>query len=193
MGFRGLMLAPPGAGKGTQGKILCDRMEIAHLSTGEILRRHVANGTEYGQRAEAIMAAGELVPDDMVIAMVFERLDEMGAEAGFVLDGFPRTLNQAERLYERGLALGRLFDAVLYLDVDDDELVRRLLERGQQSGRSDDTIEIINSRLEVYRRETEPLEAFYDNRRILHRINGTGTVDEVAARIWNVVSAIHGD
>lgn len=181
--FRALLLAPPGAGKGTQGQRLAERHGVPHLATGDILRDHVARGTELGRRAKEFMDQGALVPDALVIDMILECLGGTAPLQEFLLDGFPRTLRQARAAYEWGRAMERTFDAVIMLEVPEDELVRRLLTRGRQAGRSDDTAEVIRHRLQVYEENTAPLVEFYEGRGILVRIDGTGTVDEVTARI----------
>lgn len=179
--FRGLLLAPPGAGKGTQGERLAQRYGVPHLATGDLLRANVAEGTELGQKAKAHMDAGGLVPDRLVIDMVRGALGR--GDEGYLLDGFPRTLRQAQEAYEWARANDRTFDAVIMLEVPEDELVRRLVQRGLDSGRSDDTEDVIRRRLAVYEENTAPLIDFYAERGILLRIDGTGTVDEVTDRI----------
>ncbi len=189
--FRALLLAPPGAGKGTQGERLAHRHQVPHLATGDLLRDHVARGTDLGREAKAHMDAGDLVPDDLVISMV---LDAIGGNAtpidDFLLDGFPRTLGQARAAYEWGRRNDRTFHAVIMLEVPEDELVRRLVERGQASGRSDDTEDVIRNRLHVYEDNTAPLIGFYEERGILLRVDGTGDVDDVTARIEDRLAPI---
>ena len=181
--FRALLLAPPGAGKGTQGERLAQRHGVPHLAAGDILRRHVADGTELGLAAKEHMDRGGLVPDALVIDMILDRLGGEEPLEDFLLDGFPRTVRQARAAYEWGRAMDRTFDAVIMLEVPEDELVRRLVERGQASGRSDDTEDIIRQRLLVYEENTAPLVDYYDERGILLRVDGTGSVDEVTERI----------
>ena len=181
--FRALLLAPPGAGKGTQGEQLAERHGVPHLATGDILRDHVARGTHLGLAAKEHMDAGDLVPDALVIDMILECLGGTEPIKDFLLDGFPRTLRQAKAAYEWGSAMDRTFDAVIMLEVPEEELVRRLVERGRQSGRSDDTEAVIRNRLHVYEENTAPLVDFYEERGILLRIDGLGTVDEVTERI----------
>ena len=190
--FRGLLLAPPGAGKGTQGKILAERYGVPHLATGDLLRQHVAERTPIGATAAEHMAAGKLVPDELVIEMVFERL-ERDPDEGFLLDGFPRTIRQALEAYEFAANRDRTFHAVIMLDVPDDELVRRLVKRGAEEGRADDNESVITQRLKVYKTNTEPLIDFYENRGILHRVDGTGTIDQVADRIAAELEGHHYD
>lgn len=181
--LRALFLAAPGAGKGTQGPGLAERHGVPYISTGDMLRHHVAEGTTLGEAARSSMERGELVPDDLVVAMVRDRITSPEPLAGFVLDGFPRTLNQAEAAYEWGRDRGKTFHAVISLDVPEDELLRRVRERQQASGRADDDVETFKNRLLVYAQETEPLIGFYRHRGILLEIDGTGEVDEVTRRI----------
>lgn len=192
--LRGLLLAPPGAGKGTQGARLAEHYGVPHLATGDLLRAHVADGTDLGREAKAHMDAGGLVPDTLVIHMVNDALGgSRDPLPGFLLDGFPRTLAQAEAAYDWGKANGRTFHAVVMLEVPEDELVRRLIERGERSGRSDDTEDVIRRRLDVYEENTAPLVGFYADRHILVRVDGTGTVDEVTDRIIAAIDPLIPD
>jgi adenylate kinase len=183
--FRALLLAPPGAGKGTQGERLAARHDVPHLATGDLLRDHVARGTDLGEQAREHMEAGRLVPDQLVIEMVLQRISGDGGPpmTSFLLDGFPRTLAQARAAYEWGARHERTFHAVILLEVPPGELVRRLVQRGQEQGRTDDTEDVIRARLAVYEENTAPLIDFYDQRGILLRVDGTGSVDEVTERI----------
>ncbi len=182
MGRRLLFLGPPGAGKGTQAAMLARAVGIPHLSTGEMLRRAVSEGTELGRRAEAIMAAGDLVPDELVVAMVGERLAGPDAACGYLLDGFPRNAAQAETL-TAGVGAGAI-ELVVLLEVGEDELVARLLGRAAELGRSDDNEETIRRRLRVYHEETAPLVGYYPAAGVpVAAIDGVGTVDDVFARI----------
>jgi adenylate kinase len=181
--LRVLLLAPPGAGKGTQGTRLAARHGVPHLSTGDMLRREVAERTVAGLEAQSFMDRGELVPDRLVTGMISDRITGPDAPAGFVLDGFPRTMAQAEAAYQWAKTRDKTFHAAISLEVPEEELVKRLIERGRQSGRFDDNEETIRKRLQVYKQNTEPLKDFYRSRDILVEIDGTGTVDEVAGRI----------
>jgi adenylate kinase len=182
MARRILFLGPPGAGKGTQAQLLADAIGIPHISSGAMLREAVADGTELGKKAESIMAAGDLVPDDLVVAMIEERLAKDDARAGYILDGFPRNVVQAKALQA---ALGDdAIDAMLLFDVGEDELVDRLLGRAEE-GRADDAEETIRRRFDVYRGETEPLIEAYADRVIA--VDGTGSVDEVFDRVQRVL------
>ncbi len=176
MGRRLLLLGPPGAGKGTQAKLLSNALGIPHVSTGDMLRAAVAAGSEMGRRVQQVMDAGELVSDDLMIEVVEDRLDQADAGCGYLLDGFPRTIPQAE-----ALANGAL-DAVVLIEVDDEEIVDRLLRRAEEEGRTDDTEEVVRRRLEVYREQTEPLVRYYEQRGLLAAVDGIGSVDDVLAR-----------
>ena len=180
--LRALLLAPPGAGKGTQGKRLSEIYGVPHLATGDLLRQHVADGTPLGMEAKGYMDRGELVPDRLVIDLILARLTGEEPVRGFFLDGFPRSLNQAQNSYNYGRARNTTFHAVISLVVPEDELVRRLLERGRQSGRTDDNEVTIRNRLRVYDENTRPLLDFYRDRGILVEVDGTGAVDAVTAR-----------
>lgn len=182
MGRRILFLGPPGAGKGTQAQMLARTLGIPHISTGEMLRRAVAQGTKLGLQAEAIMAAGDLVPDDLVVAMVAERLAEDDARCGYLLDGFPRNTVQAAAL-DAEVGPGAM-EVALSIEVDEAELVTRLLKRAREEGRSDDNEETIRRRLEVYREETEPLLSYYPTRGVaVLAVDGVGTIEEVFTRV----------
>lgn len=176
-----IFLGPPGAGKGTQAKRLADHLGLVHLATGDMLREAVAQGTELGRQAKAIMERGDLVPDDLVIAMLMERMAD--ADKGVILDGFPRTLPQAEALDEK---LSGQIDVVLLLEVPEDELVQRMLGRG----RADDTEEAVRNRLVVYREQTEPLVDYYSGKGLLSRVDGVGDMDIVQQRITDTVSQV---
>jgi adenylate kinase len=188
--LRALLLAPPGAGKGTQGDRLAEVYDVPHLATGDMLRLHVAEGTPVGLEAKRFMDRGELVPDRVVVDLVARQISEPEPLPGFVLDGFPRTLAQAKTAYDWGRAHDRTFHAVVSLDVPEDELVRRLLERGRRSGRTDDTDATIRHRLAVYAENTQPLLDFYRERDVLHEIDGTGEVDEVTRRVRDALDPL---
>jgi adenylate kinase len=181
MGRRLLFLGPPGAGKGTQAARLAAAIGIPHISTGDMLRTAVARGTDLGKEAEAIMAAGDLVPDDLVTAMVAERLAEDDAACGYLLDGFPRNAAQAASL--AGEVGEDAIEVAVLIEVPDEELVARLLKRAAEQGRSDDNEATIRRRLAVYAEQTEPLIDYYAGRDKLVRVDGLGTVDEILARI----------
>ena len=180
--LRALFIAPPGAGKGTQGPRLAELHGVPYVATGDMLREHVASGDELGMAAQSYMDQGGLVPDDLVNEMVRNAVAVPGLP-GFVLDGFPRTLTQATAAHDWGRDNDRTFHAVIALVVPEDESVRRMLARSRDSDRSDDVLDTIMHRLKVYDDETEPLLAYYRERGILLEIDGVGTVEDVSSRI----------
>jgi adenylate kinase len=182
--MRMVLVGPPAAGKGTQAGRLVDRFGGVHIATGDILRSNADRGTELGRTASRYMDRGELVPDDVIIDMVLERLGEGDCAGGFVLDGFPRTVPQAEALGKRLDELGRPLDAVVSLQVGEDELRERLAARAEEQDRAEDEDEdAIARRLELFDRETEPLLDFYDGKGLLVSVDAEGDVDEVTGRI----------
>jgi adenylate kinase len=187
--MRIIFLGPPGSGKGTQASQLAKRLGVPAISTGEILREAVRKQTALGQKAKSVMERGELVSDDLIVAMIGERLAEADARRGFILDGFPRTLAQA-RAFETMLSgNGDALSAVLNFSVPEAELTERMLGRAQAEGRADDRPETIRERLRVYREKTEPLVGFYRDRDLLAEIDGVGSVSEVAGRVDEAVSS----
>jgi adenylate kinase len=177
-----ILLGPPGSGKGTQAKLLERELGLTHISTGDILRRAVAEGTPLGREAQRLMSAGQLVPDRVMIDLVRERLAD-GAAGGFLLDGFPRTVEQAQGLDEMVKETGRQIDRVVSIRVDREELIRRLLDRAKLEGRSDDTAEVIAKRLEVYDRQTAPVAEWYRRRSLLVEVDGGRSIEAVLADI----------
>ena len=182
-----VMLGAPGAGKGTQATRLAERIGGAHVSTGDMLRAAVASETEVGKRAKAVMDAGQLVSDEIVISIARERLAETDAKPGFVLDGFPRTLGQAKALTMMLKDLRAPLDCCLALAVDVNEVVGRILRRAEVEGRADDKEETVRERMRVYAEQTAPLMEFYDQEALLVTVDGMGTMDEVASRIEEAV------
>ena len=214
--MRIILLGPPGAGKGTQAEHIVAARGVPHISTGDILRANVREGTELGRAAKQYMDAGELVPDEVIVGMVGDRLAEPDASTGFLLDGFPRTVPQARALEELVDARGTPIEVVLRMIVDRDELVGRLTGRrtcgdcgrvyhvehrppraegvcddcgGALVQRDDDRDDVVVNRLEVYRTQTEPLERFYWERGLLRDVQATGSVDDVTARALDALAA----
>lgn len=171
-----VFFGPPGAGKGTQAQKIVADFGIPQISTGEILRAAIASGTPLGKEAGPLMAAGKLVPDDLVIGIVQERLKEADCARGFLLDGFPRTIPQAEALSAALEKLGKRIDHVVSLEVSDSVIHERMKGRG----RADDSPETVQKRLDVFRQQTAPLKAHYEKRGLLRTVNGVGTLDEIA-------------
>lgn len=213
--MRLILLGPPGAGKGTQAKMLDEKFRRPQVSTGNILRKSIQNGTEIGNRAKIFMDAGKLVPDDVVIGLIKERIVEEDCRAGFILDGFPRTIVQAERLTETLDEMDLLIDAVVDIEVEGEELVGRLTGRstcidcgamfhemsrpplkasvcdsceGELCQREDDKEDTIKKRLEVYEQETAPLKEYYRKQGNLKTVQGSGSVEDIFSRVCAVVS-----
>lgn len=176
-------MGPPGAGKGTQAKILCDTLGIPQISTGDILRAAVKNGTQMGLEAKKYMDAGDLVPDSVVIGIIKDRLVEPDCKNGFLLDGFPRTVEQADALDKILNSEGLRIKRAINLEVPDEELLQRLLKRAEIEGRSDDNETTIKSRLETYNKKTLPLLDYYAAKGNLSRVNGVGNLDTVTKLI----------
>ena len=183
-------MGPPGAGKGTQAQVVAERFEIPAISTGDIFRANVSQGTELGVEAKRYMDAGEYVPDSVTNLMVRHRIDEPDAEKGFLLDGYPRTLAQVDELDGMIKFTGHRLDAVVVLTVDAEELVRRLTERAESVGRSDDTEDVVRRRQEVYAEQTKPLIEVYRERGLVHEVDGIGEVDEVSQRILDSLAQV---
>jgi adenylate kinase len=181
--MRIIFLGPPGSGKGTQAKLLSERLGVPAISTGEILREAVRLGTPLGLRAKAVMEAGELVSDDLMISLIQDRLAKADASRGFILDGFPRTAQQALALEQLLSGNGQALSSVVNLSVPDAVVVDRLHGRAVEQGRLDDRPETILERLRVYQEKTEPLVDFYRGRRLLNDVDGMGDVAEISDRI----------
>jgi adenylate kinase len=182
--MRVLLVAAPGAGKGTQAEKLAAHYGVAHLSSGELLRHEVNEGTELGKQASDDLRHGDLVPDELILTMLAEPIVQASRNGGYVLDGFPRNLRQAEAAYELTKQVGGIeLEAVIHLEVAREELRRRLLARAGHEGRSDDSEEVITHRFDVYTVETEPLLTFYRGRDLVLEINGEQDEEKVFADI----------
>src|ERR671930_2812920 len=187
--MRIVLLGPPGAGKGTQAVRIAEHFGCADVATGDIFRANVADGTPLGRTAQAYMDRGDLVPDEVVIAMVMDRLAEPDCDVGFVLDGFPRTVAQAEALDRRLAELDTPLHAALNFEATEDELFRRLAGRATALHRSDDAEQTIRHRLEVFAIKTRPLIDYYARRGLLINVDAIGTIEEVTKRILNDLTA----
>lgn len=183
--MRLIIMGPPGAGKGTQAKFIAEHFKIPAISTGDIFRANVSQGTELGLEAKRYMDAGEYVPDEVTNLMVRNRIDDPDAENGFLLDGYPRTLAQVDELDGMIRHTGHRLDGVVCLTVDQDEIVARLLQRAQVEGRADDTEDVIRRRQEVYLEQTQPLIAVYKDRGLVVEVDGMGEVSQVTERIFS--------
>ncbi len=182
-----LILGAPGSGKGTQGKILAERLGLPKITTGDLIRTAMKQDTPLGIEARKYYDEGKLVPDSVVLGMIKDELDRPEAKTGAILDGFPRTAAQAELVDRTFGQRGQRLNHILLMDVTEDELVRRMSARAQVEGRPDDTPEAIATRLQIYQRDTAPLIAHYAQRGIVHRVPGTGTVDQIAGEIKRII------
>ncbi|NER20210.1 MAG: adenylate kinase [Symploca sp. SIO1C2] len=182
-----IFLGPPGAGKGTQAKLLAELLQVPHISTGDILRSALKAKTPLGQKAQSYMDAGELVPDDLILDLIRDRLSQQDAHKGWILDGFPRNVTQASFLDDLLQELHQTCDFAINLEVPDEVLMARLLERSQKEGRSDDNEDTIQRRLEVYHNQTEPIIGFYRDRSVLTAVNGDQPVESVTEYLKQLV------
>ncbi len=182
-----VFLGPPGSGKGTQAVRLAAEKGLVHLSTGDVLRAAVKAGTPLGKKAEGYMSRGELVPDDLIISLIEEKIASGVLSRGFILDGFPRTVPQAKSLDAMFTKNSIKLDKAILLDVGDEEILKRLKGRAEKEGRADDTEEVILNRLEVYRRQTEPIEDLYIQKSILVRVPGENTLDNIFAALLKAI------
>ena len=179
-----LIFGPPGSGKGTQSLRLAEKFNLLHLSTGDMLRAEITAGTELGKKMSLIMSKGELVPDEVVIEMIAYKIDNNKRSAGFLFDGFPRTVAQTVSLEKMLNDRGMKIDQMLVLDVDHDELVKRLIARAELSGRPDDKDPaVIENRIDVYKEKTEPIIQYCGQKRIYQPVNGMGTIDDIFKRL----------
>lgn len=183
-----ILFGPPGAGKGTQSQKLAEKYELIHLSTGDLLRSEIKAGTTLGKEAKSLIDAGKLVPDAVVVGMVKNKVESNLNAKGFIFDGFPRTIEQAKSLDEILSAVEDDISLVLALDVNEDELTRRMLARG----RKDDTEEVIRDRFKVYNEETHPLKEFYSKQDKFTAVNGMGDIEEVSQRLQDAINKING-
>lgn len=187
-----VMFGAPGSGKGTQSEVLIKTYGLFHISTGDVLRDHIKRGTALGKTAQEYINQGQLIPDELMVNILASVMDDNKevAAKGVIFDGFPRTIPQAESLEEMLQQRGTMVSAVIGLDVPEEILIGRLLNRGKESGRSDDNLETITSRLEVYNNQTAPLKAFYAQKGLLHMVQGTGGAEVVFERVRKVIEAV---
>jgi adenylate kinase len=187
-----VLFGPPGAGKGTQSEKLIEKFQLIHLSTGDLLRSEIAQQTELGMQAKLLMDKGELVPDAVVIGMIRSKLEQNQEANGFIFDGFPRTAAQAEALDNLLSEKNTSINCMLALEVDNEELTKRLLLRGKDSGRADDqNEEIIRNRIKEYNNKTAPLKDFYSAQNKFHAVNGIGSIDEIFNALCTQISAVY--
>ena len=185
-----ILLGPPGAGKGTQAKRIAERLGIPAISTGAIFRTNMSEGTALGKQAALYIDRGEFVPDSVTNPMVRARLAAPDAKNGFLLDGYPRTLDQAHVLRDMLADLGITLNLVLEIEVNEDEVVARMLKRAAEEHRTDDSEPVMRHRLEVYREQTMPMATYYADQDLLEVVDGSGTIDEVTERIFAVLDAL---
>lgn len=185
--FNILIFGPPGSGKGTQAVRVSEKFNIKHISTGDILRSEVKQQTELGREAQSIMEKGELVPDELLIEILHSVIEKNKSVAGFIFDGFPRTLVQARELDQLMKEIGDSIDLVLSLDVHDEEVVTRLLKRAELEGRKDDNRETIQNRLDVYKRQTMPLLDYYKEQNKLEIVEGIGSIEDIFDEICKII------
>ncbi len=186
-----VIFGAPGSGKGTQSDKMIEKYGLGHISTGDVLRQEIKNDTELGRTAKAFIDKGQLIPDDLMVSILAGVYDGFGTDhEGVIFDGFPRTIPQAEALKVMLAERGHKIAAMIELDVPEDELMKRLIKRGQESGRSDDNAETIKKRLDVYHNQTAPLIDWYRNEGIHYHINGLGELDRIFADICKVVDGL---
>ena len=186
-----VLFGPPGAGKGTQSQKLIDKYNLIHLSTGDLLRSEIAGGTELGMKAKSLMDNGKLVPDEVVIGMISNKVQEHNSAGGFIFDGFPRTVPQAQGLDKLLQEYGTEISCMIALKVDDEELTKRLLLRGQTSGRPDDQNEqLIRNRIQEYNTKTTPVADYYQGQGKFCAVDGIGEIEEIFAELCEQVDAL---
>lgn len=186
--MRIVLLGPPGSGKGTQAKLLVERLGVPHISTGALLRNAALRGTELGLKAKALTDKGELVPDDVISDMIGERLRRADVAKGFILDGYPRNLAQAKSLDALLEHLDQPVDEAILIDIKAELIIKRIAKRAQEEGRADDTEETVRNRLQVYTEQTEPVADYYAQRGLLTKVLGEGSVDDIFQRILSILN-----
>ncbi len=186
-----ILFGPPGSGKGTQAKMLEEKFDLLQISTGDLFRYELGNNTPLGQKARTYMDKGQLVPDEVTVAMLKNKLEMHPHVKGYIFDGFPRTIPQSEALDELLKERGESVDSLISLVVDEEEIVKRLLERGKTSGRKDDANEeVIRNRISVYKSETSPVYDYYDQQKLSQQISGVGDISEINGRLNSLISSL---
>ena len=185
--MRLIFLGPPGVGKGTQAKQICEYYKITHLSTGEIFRKEISNKSASGLESKTYVDNGNLIPDNLILGIIENRLKANDSQQGYLLDGFPRTMNQAEGFQKIIIKLKHQLNGVISLTANKEELIKRLIKRGKDSGRSDESPEIIRHRQKVYWKQTAPLLEYYNEKQILKNVDGLGNITEITKRILETI------
>ena len=184
-----VFLGPPGCGKGTQAKRIAEKLNILHLSTGDLLREAVKSGTELGKKAQTFMEAGDLVPDELIVGIIEDKVTSGELNSGYILDGFPRTVPQAEALKAMLNKNNSSLSKAILIDVADEEVVNRLSSRAKIEGRADDADEsIVRNRLDVYKKQTQPIIDFYEKESILRKVDGLGSIDDITNRLQDAIT-----
>lgn len=186
--MRIVLLGAPGSGKGTQAALLVEKLNLPHISTGALLRDAIKRGTQLGMQAKSIIDKGELVPDDIVSGMIEERLGEKDVANGFILDGYPRNVAQAASLDTMLERLGQPVEEAIQIDIDPEQVIKRIAKRAKEEGRSDDTEETVRNRMRVYEEQTAPVVGYYEERGLLTRVLGDGLIEEISERILSVLN-----
>ena len=186
--MRIVLLGPPGSGKGTQAALLVKQLGVPHISTGALLRNAAKRGTELGLKAKALTDKGELVPDEVISDMIEERLSRDDVASGFILDGYPRNLAQAESLDKLLKRLDQPVDEAILIDLDPERIIKRIAKRAKEEGRADDTEETVRNRLQVYAEQTEPVADYYAKRGLLTKVLGEGDVNDIFQRILSILN-----
>jgi adenylate kinase len=185
--FNLILFGPPGSGKGTQSAQIAEKYHLVHLSTGDIFRREIRNKSVLGLKVQSIIEKGELVPDDLLLEILRSAFQDAGNPRGFVLDGYPRTIRQAEDLDKLLKETGNQVSLVLSLDIDEEEVIKRLLKRAQLEGRKDDTEEVIRNRMKIYHAQTHPLMEFYKKQKKFKSVAGVGSIEDIFRDICKVI------
>ncbi len=185
-----VFLGPPGAGKGTQAKLIANDKDLAHISTGDMLRAAVSSGSKLGLQVKSVLDSGQLVPDDLIVRLIEKRVEEEDCKVGYILDGFPRTVGQAQALQRMLEGKGTALSGVLLFQVSEEDLRTRLAIRRNEQGRADDDEQVQLERLRVYERETKPLIEFYDRLGFLRRVDASGNIEEISKKVAQVVSGL---